>query len=84
MFIYLFGISISLVPPFWCLVLLIRSIANAIEDIAIKATVRNIRSYDSGEGNEVEMLLLVSDSINTWFACIYVPAITGPTEAPIR
>ena len=63
---------------------LIRSIANAIDDTAIKAAIRKIRSYDSREGNEAEMLLFVSDSINTWFACINVPAITGPTEAPIR
>jgi hypothetical protein len=61
------------------LVLLIRNIANTIDITAINAAVRKVRSYDSGDGNEAE-ILFVSDSINIWFACINVPAITGPTE----
>ena len=81
--LHLFGIPISLASPFRFLVLLISRIANAIDDTAIKVAVRNVRSYDSGDGNEAE-ILSVSDSTNTWSDCINVPAITGPTEAPIR
>jgi hypothetical protein len=65
------------------LVLLIRNIANTIDITEINAAVRNVKSYDSGDGNEAE-ILFVSDSIDTWFACRNDPAITGPTEAPIR
>ena len=36
-----------------------------------------------GEGNEAE-ISFVSDSVFTWFSCKNVPAIIGPTEAPIR
>jgi hypothetical protein len=82
-FVHLLRIPNSLVPPFWFLVLLIRDTANMIDITAINAAVRKVRSYDSGDGNEVE-ILFVSDSIVTWFACINVPAITGPTDAPTR
>ena len=70
-------------PPFLPLVLLIRNIANMIDITPNNAAIRKVRSYDSGDGNEAE-ILFVSDSINTWFACKNVPAITGHTEAPIR
>ena len=70
-------------PPFLPLVLLIRNIANMIDITPNNAAIRKVRSYDSGDGNEAE-ILFASDSINTWFACKNVPAITGPTEAPIR
>jgi hypothetical protein len=43
--------------------------------------VRKIRLYDSEDGNEDE---IPSDFINAWFACIYIPAITGPSEDPMR
>jgi hypothetical protein len=64
------------VSPFLPLVLLIRNIANTIDITAINVAVRKVRSYDSGDGNEAE-ILFVSDSIITWFACKNVPAITG-------
>ncbi len=51
--------------------------------LKLRRAVRKIRLYDSGDGNEAGMPC-VSDSTNTWFACIYIPAITGPTEDPIR
>ena len=70
-------------PPFRFDILLFRRIANAIDETEIKAAVRKIRLYDSGDGNEAEMAS-VSDSTNTWFACRYIPAITGPTEDAIR
>jgi hypothetical protein len=65
--------------PFQFDILLFRRIANATDDTEIKAAVRKIRLYDSGDGNEAEIL-----STNTWFACKYMPAMTGPTEDPIR
>src|ERR671919_469368 len=77
---YFFNTSI---PPFRFDKLLFRKIANAIDDTEIKAAVRKIRLYDSGDGNEAE-ISSISDSTNTWFACRYIPAITGPTEDPIR
>jgi hypothetical protein len=49
----------------------------------MKAAVRKMRLYETGDGNGVK-ILSVSDSTNTWFVCIYIPAITGPTEDPIR
>jgi hypothetical protein len=60
---------------------LFRKIANTIDANEIKVAVSKIRLYDSKDGNEVEML---PDFTNTWFACMYIPAITGPTEDPIR
>jgi hypothetical protein len=59
-FIYL--IPLSLAPPFLCLVLLNSNIANTIDTTAIKATVRKVRPYDSGDGNVAETLF-ISDSI---------------------
>ena len=47
----------------WLDILLFRRIANAIDDTEIKAAVRKIRLYDSGDGNEAE-ILPVSDSTN--------------------
>ena len=77
------GTPSSLRSPLRFDVLLFRRIANAIDDTEIKAAVRKIRLYDSGDGNEAE-IPSVSDSTSTWFACKYMPAITGPTEDPIR
>jgi hypothetical protein len=57
--------------------LLFRRIANAIDDTEIMAAVSKIRLYESGDGNEAEMLSF-SDSTNTWFACIYnLPSSSG-------
>jgi len=77
------GTPISFIPPFQFDILLFRRIANAIDDAEIKAAVRKIRLYDSGDGNEA-IIPAVSDFTNTWFACKYIPAMTGPTEDPIR
>lgn len=76
--IHLLRIPISLVSPFLFLVLLIKNSANTIDITAINAAVRNVRSYDSGDGNEAE-ILFDSGSMITWFACRNDPAITGPT-----
>src|SRR5207244_13530201 len=62
-------------------IFLFRRIANIIDDTEMKAAVRKIRLYDSGDGNEAD---IPPDFTNTCFACIYIPAITGPTEDPIR
>ena len=62
-------------------IFLFRRIANTIDDTEIKAAVRKIRLNDSGDGNEAD---IPPDFTNTCFACIYIPAITGPTEDPIR
>ena len=59
-------------PLFLSLVLLIRNIANTIDITAINAAVRKVRSYDSGDGNEAE-ILFVSDSINT--VCLHMALI---------
>ena len=75
------GTPISFIHPSLLDILLFRRIANAIDDAEIKAAVRKIRLYDSGDGNEA---IAVSDFTNTWFACKYIPAMTGPTEDPIR
>jgi len=64
-------------------VLPFRSIGNTIEDTEIKVAVRNIRLYESEDGYEAE-IPSVSNSTNTWSACKYILAITGPTEDPIR
>jgi hypothetical protein len=52
--IHLLRIPISLAPPFLCFVLLNSNIANTIDITAIKAEIRKVRSYDSGDGNEAE------------------------------
>ncbi|MPZ08139.1 MAG: hypothetical protein GEU26_17275 [Nitrososphaeraceae archaeon] len=69
-------------PPFRFDILLFRGIADAIDETEIKAAVGKIRLYETGDGYEAE-IPSVSDSTNTWFACRYLPAITGPTEDPI-
>ena len=73
----------AVIPPCLFDILLFRRTANAIDDAEIKAAVRMIRLYDSGDGNEAK-ILSVADCTNTWFACKYIPAMTGPTEDPIR
>ena len=77
------GTPISFIPPSLLDILLFRRIANAIDDAEIKTAVRKIRLYDSGDGNEA-IILSVPECTNTWFACKYIPAMTGPTEDPIR
>jgi len=54
-------------------------IDNPIGTSEVRATVKNIRLYESGEGNEP-----ITPFTNTWFACMYIPAIAGPIEAPTK
>lgn len=75
-----------LISPF-CLTILDMYSANATDAPEIRVAVRKIKSYDSEDGNEVvdavgEMGL--SACKDTWFASIYIPAITGPIDAPMR
>ena len=57
-------------------------------DVAeIKVAVRKIKLYDSEDGNEeVDGMIGIDVFVckNIWFASIYIPAITGPTDAPMR
>jgi hypothetical protein len=53
----------------------------------IKVAVRKIKLYDSEDGNEeVDAAgeTVLSACKDTWFASIYIPAITGPIDAPMR
>jgi hypothetical protein len=61
--------------------------ANTTDVPDIKVAVRKIRLYDSEDGNkEVDAVRGIGLSVckDTWFASIYIPAITGPIDAPMR
>ena len=53
--------------------------ASTIDTTESNVAVRNIRLYDRGAGNEEPLIPLT----NAWFACINIPAMTGPTEVPL-
>lgn len=53
---------------------------STIDTTESNAAVRKIKLYDWGAGNEVPLMPLT----NAWFACIIIPAMTGPTEVPIK
>lgn len=61
--------------------------ANAMDVAEIKVAVRKIKLYDSEDGKEEANDIVGIDVFvckDTWFTSIYIPAITGPTDAPIR
>lgn len=57
---------------------LLMKIDNAIGISEARAIVRNIKLYESEEGYEP------TPSMNTWFACMKMPATAGPTEPPTK
>ena len=61
--------------------------ANAMDAAEIKVAVRKIKLYESEDGKEEANSIVWIDVFvckDTWFASIYIPAITGPIDAPIR
>jgi len=53
---------------------------STIDTTESNVAVRNIKLYDWGSGNEEPLMPLT----NAWFACKNIPAMTGPTEVPIK
>jgi hypothetical protein len=61
--------------------------ANATDIPDTKIAVRKIKLYASEDGNEeldAARETVLSACKDTWFASIYIPAITGPIDAPKR
>jgi hypothetical protein len=57
--------------------------AKATDAIDINVAVRKVELYDSEDGNkEVDAVreTVLSVCKDTWFASIYIPAITGPID----
>jgi len=73
-----YGVLIML-PSIAFDVLLFITVNSTMDTIDIRIAVINIRLYDCDAGNEPTIPSMV-----VWYICINIPAITGPTDVPIK